>query len=98
MTDWEKRAIKAALMGVDYCENEPPKTPPDPKKHAAAQQCIREIRKARGLTLTEVAELTGCSKTTIHCWETGVYRANWDRLCSVLPELEQFRPKVVTTL
>jgi len=47
----------------------PPKTLPNR---------LREIRKARGLSLEQLAELTGKSISSLQRWETGVYRLRVD--------------------
>ena len=61
-------------------------------KVAAKQKCIALARKARGMTQIELAAIVGAAKSTIAKWETGAAKANWDKLCAALPELEAHRP------
>lgn len=61
-------------------------------KIAAKQKCIALARKARGMTQIELAAIVGAAKSTIAKWETGAAKANWDKLCAALPELEDYRP------
>ena len=63
------------------------------KRYAADQACIAEARKKRGLLQNDLAERIGINKVTLCTWEKGVAHANWDKLCAVLPELEEYRPK-----
>lgn len=51
---------------------------------------IRQARKAKRLTLQQVADLVGVTKTTVSEWERGQKRPTADRahkLCDVLPAL-----------
>lgn len=59
--------------------------------HIKKQAHIVEVRKAYGLSQKDLARAVGRSQTTICEWEKGRVKADWDRLCSVLPELEQYR-------
>ena len=59
---------------------------------AARQKCIALVRKARGMTQSELAAIVGVTRLTVSLWETGAVKANWDKLCAVLPELEAYRP------
>ena len=59
---------------------------------AARQKCIALVRKARGMTQSELAAIVGVTRVTVSLWETGAVKANWDKLCAVLPELEAYRP------
>ena len=52
---------------------------------------IKAARKARGYTQKELAGLLGVSRAALSLWETGALAPNWDRLCAVLPELEEWR-------
>ena len=61
-------------------------------KVAARQKCIALVRKARGMTQSELAAIVGVTRLTVSLWETGAVKANWDKLCAVLPELEAYRP------
>ena len=63
------------------------------KWHLEEQACISEVRKARGMKQKELAAAVGVKPNTLCCWEKGVTHANWDKLCAVLPELEEYRPK-----
>ena len=63
------------------------------KWHLEEQACISEVRKARGMKQKELAAAVGVKPNTLCCWENGVNLANWDKLCAVLPELEEYRPK-----
>ena len=62
------------------------------KKFADKQKCIREARKYRGMRQSDLAQLVGVSQGVISTWEQGRSPANWDNLCAVLPELEEYRP------
>lgn len=59
---------------------------------AAQQKCIALARKAQGMTQSELAAIVGVTQATVSLWETGAVKANWDKLCAVLPELEAHRP------
>lgn len=61
-------------------------------KLADKQSCIRTVRKSHGMRQSDLAQLVGVSQGTISAWEHGRSPANWDNLCAVLPELEQYRP------
>ena len=61
-------------------------------KVAARQKCIALVRKARGMTQSDLAAIVGVTRVTVSLWETGAVKANWDKLCAVLPELEAYRP------
>ena len=59
---------------------------------AAQQKCIALARKAQGMTQSGLAAIVGVTQATVSLWETGAVKANWDKLCAVLPELEAHRP------
>ena len=59
---------------------------------AAWQKSIALARKARGMTQIELAAIVGVTRVTVSLWETGAVKANWDKLCAALPELEAHRP------
>ena len=61
-------------------------------KVAARQKSIALARKARGMTQIELAAIVGVTRATVSTWETGALKANWDKLCAVLPELEAHKP------
>lgn len=63
------------------------------RRFLAEQACIAKIREARGMMQCELAAAIGCKNSTLCAWEKGALRANWDKLCSVLPELKAHRPK-----
>ena len=63
---------------------------------AGAQAWIARVRKARGMKQAELAAAIGCSAASLCRWEKGVCRADWNRLCAVLPELEKYRPREET--
>lgn len=60
-------------------------------KIAARQKSIALARKARGMTQIELAAIVGVTRVTVSLWETGAVKANWDKLCAALPELEAYR-------
>ena len=60
-------------------------------KIAAQQKCIALARKAQGMTQSGLAAIVGVTQATVSLWETGAVKANWDKLCAVLPELEAHR-------
>lgn len=62
------------------------------EKLAPRQKCISEARKARHMTQADLAIMIGISRGAIAMWECGYAPANWDKLCAVLPELEEYRP------
>ena len=53
------------------------------------QRCIRDARKARGLTQQALARLIGVAQPNISHWERDMIPADWARLCMVLPELRE---------
>lgn len=55
------------------------------------QRCIRDARKVRGYTQTQLARLIGVAQPVISLWERGMVPADWPRLYEVLPELEAAR-------
>ena len=59
---------------------------------AAQQKSIALVRKAQGMTQSGLAAIVGVTRATVSLWETGAVKANWDKLCAVLPELEAYRP------
>ena len=59
---------------------------------AAQQKSIALARKAQGMTQSGLAAIVGVTQATVSLWETGAVKANWDKLCAVLPELEAYRP------
>ena len=61
-------------------------------KVAAQQKSIALARKAQGMTQSGLAAIVGVNQATVSLWETGAVKANWDKLCAVLPELEAHRP------
>ena len=61
-------------------------------KVAARQKSIALARKAQGMTQSGLAAIVGVTQSTVSLWETGALKANWDKLCAVLPELEAYRP------
>lgn len=62
------------------------------EKLAAKQNCIRTARKSHSMRQSDLARLVGVNTSTISAWEHGTSPANWDNLCAVLPELEEYRP------
>ena len=62
------------------------------EKVAAQQKCIRVARKSRRMRQSDLASLVGVNQSKISLWESGKVPANWDNLCAVLPELEEYRP------
>ena len=61
-------------------------------KVAARQKSIALARKAQGMTQSGLAAIVGVTQATVSLWETGAVKANWDKLCAALPELETHRP------
>ena len=51
---------------------------------------IKAARVRRGYTQKELSGLLGVSRFTLSRWETGALNADWDKLCAVLPELEEW--------
>lgn len=60
-------------------------------KVAAQQKSIALARKAHGMTQSGLAAIVGVTQATVSMWETGAVKANWDKLCAALPELEAYR-------
>ena len=60
-------------------------------KVAARQKSIALARKAHGMTQSGLAAIVGVTQATVSMWETGAVKANWDKLCAALPELEAYR-------
>ena len=60
-------------------------------KVAAQQKSIALARKAHGMTQSGLAAIVGVTQATVSLWETGAVKANWDKLCAALPELEAYR-------
>ena len=60
-------------------------------KVAARQKSIALARKAQGMTQSGLAAIVGVTQATVALWETGALKANWDKLCAALPELEAYR-------
>ena len=61
-------------------------------KIAAQQKSIALARKAQGMTQSGLAAIVRVTHATVSLWETGAVKANWDKLCAALPELETHRP------
>ena len=61
-------------------------------KIAAQRKSIALARKAQGMTQSGLAAIVGVTQATVSLWETGAVKANWDKLCAVLPELEAHKP------
>ena len=62
------------------------------EERAAKQKAIADVRRARRMTQRDLATLCGVTQPAISQWESGCLPAPWDKLCAVLPELEQYRP------
>ena len=62
---------------------------------AAKQKAIADVRRARRMTQRDLATLCGVTQPAISQWESGCLPAPWDKLCAVLPELEQYRPNKI---
>ena len=62
------------------------------KKLASVQKCISEVRKSLNMSQRDFALLVGVARGTISKWESGTIPANWNSLCTVVPELESYRP------
>ena len=60
-------------------------------KVAAQQKSIALARKAQGMTQSGLAAIVGVTQATVSLWETGAVKANWNKLCAALPELEAYR-------
>ena len=60
-------------------------------KVAAQQKSIALARNAQGMTQSGLAAIVGVTQATVSLWETGALKANWDKLCAALPELEAYR-------
>ena len=60
-------------------------------KIAAQRKSIALARKAQGMTQSGLAAIVGVTQATVSLWETGAVKANWDKLCAALPELEDYR-------
>ena len=60
-------------------------------KVAAQQKSIALARKAHGMPQSGLAAIVGVTRATVSLWETGALKANWDKLCAALPELEAYR-------
>lgn len=58
-----------------------------------AQEKIMQSRVARGMTSAKLAELAGVTRETISYWESGYYKADWDKITPVFPELEEVARK-----
>ena len=51
-------------------------------------QRIRELRKAKKLTLEQVARVVGVEKSTVRKWETGMIASmRWDKIASLAKAL-----------
>lgn len=61
-------------------------------KIAAQRKSIALARKAQGMTQSGLAAIVGVTQATVSLWETGAVKANWDKLCAALPELEAHKP------
>ena len=60
------------------------------------QKWIAVYRKDHGLTQKDLANMIGKSRSTVSEWECSIAPADWDKLCTVLPELEKYRPREET--
>ena len=60
-------------------------------KIAAQQKSIALARKAQGMTQSGLAAIVRVTQATVSLWDTGAVKANWDKLCAALPELEAYR-------
>lgn len=90
LTDWERQVLQDAHRD-SYTG--PIKDGRRVYKYSRSQACIRAVREERGISQKRLAAELGVSKALISFWETGRVAANWGKLCAVLPELEQHRPK-----
>lgn len=61
------------------------------RKLCETQRKIKTAREKHGLTKKQLGDKIGVSEHTIQNWEFGYYPAKWDKLCAVLPELEEHR-------
>lgn len=60
------------------------------------QKWIAVYRKDHGLTQKDLANMIGKSRSAVSEWECSIAPADWDKLCTVLPELEKYRPRKET--